>query len=87
MVRSLEALWHQVRKAIAQGFDGSSKDILSSTYMFSNKVRQQLYSSNLSQYFLYQTTARDLSQLQRSRNPLLYLSGRQDTTHVYLFNF
>ena len=55
--------------------------------MFTNKVRQQLYSSNLSQYFLYQTTARDLGQLQKSRNPLLYLSGRQDTTHVYLFNF
>ena len=55
--------------------------------MFTNKVRQQLYSSNLSQYCLYQTTVCDLGQLQMSRNPLLYLSGRQDTTHVYLFNF
>ena len=54
--------------------------------MFTNKVRQQLYSSNLLQYFLYQTTARDLGQLQKSRNPLLYPSGRQGTTHVYLFN-
>ena len=44
MVRSLEALWHQVCKAIAKGFDVSSKDILSSKYMFTNKVRQQLYS-------------------------------------------
>ena len=42
--------------------------------------RSTLYISNYS-------TARDLGQLQKSRNPLLYLSGRQDTTHVYLFNF